>query len=483
MTPLTNFTMTTVNTLPITEMTANVTTSTHMSFFGKLFGQKRTQTVLKKKQKKVGMNDNVNKPVRFRRGNDNPFSDFTEPYEYKKSTLPIIMDTTTSTNDGKKHLGYADIQSKTTLTAISTKMTKNQNKFKKLLNKILRRKQKGKQKRDAFIKLHRDLRFSPFKKLKHMFQATTSSSSTPTIPSTKFEDDHYTTDSKQLLDNKDKNVNIEKKLPNIFDNHLAKENKAKTKPFSEHKNIIPSEEYGGFKLEDTPKPYNWKSQKDYIGSEFTPEYITNHPPLKFDPLFFKTDGYPETSGLKNERLNSFNKYLNKINQLTTTLDNTISNDFMLGVKFYSSEFPSTINPFTQFSYDLKTYSATLIPNAQEVNANFDLNTKFDQFKTNSYDPTVMVREGYGQTDTYDTNNNEAHKYGNSDNNEPRKFESLNSLYYISTNPLWQSKVSNDIDNKQQNRVYSKADTGKLNIKFSLESKNQTPTSYYAFEEF
>lgn len=458
-------TMPTVKTLPNINMTStNVTTTTYRSFLGKLFGKKCPQTKVKQKQNKAkGIYGTIDNPVRFKRGKGIPISDVTEPY--KKSTLPIIMDTTTSTKNGKKHLGYADIQSKTTMTAISPKMSKKRGKFRNFLIKMLHKKKNEKQKRDALINLHREIRFSPFKKLKEMFQASSSSSKKP-LPKSK--DNSSFTGVKKALFNTEKNVaETEKELPDIFENYLPKEEKLTTKFNYENKNIFPIEDFGGLKLEKNLKQKKLKKQKDILNSDsIFNEFVTNYPTLKHDPIHFKTEGYFEKIKPKNEKL-SYNKYRNKIHQLMT--DNNINNDFTLNLKLDTSKLAPNFTPFTQFNYDKRIYSsdrwdpsAIFDPNTKETNAIFDLNTKNNKFETS---------RKYGQTNIYDVYNKEVSKYSNSDNNESRKLESMNSGYSITSNPLWQLKHFNDVDNiLDKSRVHSKADTGKLNIKLSLRSK-------------
>lgn len=441
MTASVNFTMATVKTLPSIETTSSITTTKVKSFLGKLFGLKGSQT-------------NLNNPGRFKRNNDNTISGVTEPYKYMKSTLPIIMDTTTSTNDGKKHLGYADIQSKTTKTTISPKLTKKRRNMRKFLMKVLHKKQKGKQKRDALMKLHREIRFSPFKKLKKIFQASSSKK-----PLTKFEDVSYVTDFTKTLIKEDKQIpKMQKQLPNTFENKFYKKDKVMPKFSIQNKNIFPTEDFGGFKLEENPPLNKWKSQKDDLGFNHILDEFTKYPILKHDPNYLKAEKYFETIKSKNEKL-FYNKYRNKIHPQASA--NKISSDYALDLKFDSSELSPTITfyPFTQFIYDqIISSNARLDPNAKfdpntgEANANFDLNTKDSKF------------EKYAQTNSYDANN----KDRNDDINKPRKLESMGSGYSIISNPMWQMKESNDLDNKlDESRVNSKADTGKPNITLSL----------------
>lgn len=456
---LDNFTLAKMKMLPNGEMTSNITTMKHSSFLGKLFGKKHLKSKnIKKKQKDAeSVYDIINNPGRFKRlTNDNPFSDFTQPYDFKKSTLPIIMDTTTSTTSGKKHLGYVDIQPKTTMMAVSSKMSNKRNKFKTFLNKILHKKQKEKQKRDALVKLHRELRFSPFKKLKEMFQISTSKE-----PSTKLKNDSPITVSNKVFYNKEKTISdVEKLLQNTFENHLPVKGNGMTTFSFEVKNIFPTEDFGGFKIENNLNQNNWKPHKDDIDSQLKSEEIaTNYPTPRYESIFIKTNDNLENTESKNKKM-SYNKFQNEMHQLTT--DNRLSNSFGFGFNFDSSDLPPGFNlkPFTQFSPAKKKYpsakNAKFDLNRQlESNANFDLHGKYSKLQANSK---------YSPINTYYAKNNEVPKYGNNDDTEPRSLESNNYGYSIPSIPLWQHKDSHYMDNKlDESRVHNKADTGKLNI--------------------
>lgn len=449
---LANFTLTKIKMLPSVEKTSNITTTEHSSFLGKFFGKKSTIPNIKKNQKSTeSIYDIIKKPARLKRlTNDNPFSDFTQPYNYKKSTLPIIMDTTTSTNGGKKHVGYADVQSKTTMMAISPKMSKNRSKFKTFLNKILHKKQKEKQKRDALINLHREIRFSPFKKLKEMFQASSSKPPTTLIPP-------FT---KKVLFNKENtNDEMEKITPNRFENDLPQKDNTMTTYNFQATNIFPSEDFGGFKIENNPRQNNWKPHKDYLESQLKSEEIaTNYPTLKYSPIYFKQGGPFENTEPKNKIISPYNKYRNKIHQLTG--DDKMNDHFGFGFKFDSSDLPPVINPFTLSHSDTKKH-----PNAK--NGIYDPNIKFESFANFDLIGKFETSATYGQTNTLYANNIEDPKYDNSDNTEPKKLESINHGYSVSSNPFWQLKDSHEMENKlDESRMHSKDDTGKLTIKLS-----------------
>lgn len=436
--------------------TPNVTTPKYKSFLEKIFGEKRPQPDLQTKQKEAGnINGIINNPTRFKRGDSNHFSDFTDSYEYKKSTLPIIMDTTTSTNDGRKHIGYADIQSITTMKAISPNVSKKRGKFKKFLNKMFHKKQKGQQKRDALIKLHRDIRFSPLKQLRKMFQVSTSKKTTKLI------DDPNFSVVKKFSSNKEINIpEMEKQLSSSSENHILKENKGVRNYNFLNKNFF-SNGFDGLKIQNKQKQNNRKPQKDYPGSKFTSndrKYST----VKYSPIYFRPGDYIETFGPKNGKMTSYNNYLNNFYPLTT--DNLINNDFTLDLKLDS--FESSI----PFHYNEKIYpNAKLDPNvkfdpsSKETNANYEYNTKSSQYETSAQ---------YNN----DANNKEVPKYGNTDNNDIRKL-STNSEYSSSFKPLWQLKDLTDMDKSlDESRTHCKADTGKLSIKLSLRLYNQAPKS-------
>lgn len=454
----TNLTKTTFETLPGIE-TPNVTTSKYKSVLKKFFGEKSPQPDRQNKQKEVGnIYDIINNPIRFKRGDNNHFSDFTESYEYKKSTLPIIMDTTTPTNDVKKHLGFADIQPKTTTKVILPNVSKKRCKFKKFLNKVFHKKQKGQQKRDALTKLHRDIRFSPFKHLRKMFQVNTLKKTTKLT-----DDPNFFT--KQVSFNKEDIFSeMEKQLSNPSENPILKDNKGVTNYNFLTKNF--PNIFGGFKIQNKQKQVNWKPQKDDTGSKFTSDN-RKYSTLKYSPIDFRPDDYIETFEPKNGQMSSYNKYVNNFHQLTT--DNIISNDVKLDLNLDSSE--SSI----PFNYNEKTYAnAKLDPNAKfypyskETNANFGYNTKNSKYETNAQ---------YND----DANNKEVPKYGNTDNNEIRKF-SINSGYSSSSKPLWHLKDLTDMDKSlDESRKHSIADTGKLSIKLSLRLYNQAPSQGH--EEF
>lgn len=409
--------MATVKTLPTIETSNDITTK-HRNFFGKLFGARCPQTnPTKEENKAAAIYDIIDDPERFKRSDDSHFSDFTEPNQYKKSTLPIIMDTTTSTNNGKKHIGYADIQSRTTMVTISPKMSKKRGKFKTLLNKIFHKKQNGKQKRNALAKLHRELSFSPFRQLKKIFQG----SSTNQSPS-ELTDDPRITNSNKLYS---------------------------TKAFS-NKNIYPTKDYGGFNIEDIQKQFDWKPLKQDKGFGFTPdENVRKYSTLKYNPNYFKTNDYIETIEPDNESLSFYNKYQNQVHHLIR--DNVLNKDFMCDLKLGSCKLPFIKNTFSQFPYGHKSYPGLeLDPNAnldsysKKMNVNLGPNTKNSKFET---------IPDYDQINTNDAKNI-VPKYGNGANIGPR----------YSSSALWLPRDTTDGKKKlEESKAPSKANAGKLNM--------------------
>lgn len=395
------------------------------------------------------MTDSIGNTERFKRNDDSHLSDFTEAYKYKKSTFPIIMDTTTSTNDGKKHQGYVDIQSKTTMMTMSSKMSKKRGKFKKFLHKIFRKKQNVIQKRNALVKLDRQTRFSPFKHLKKIFQGSAINKPSANLT------DECNTNCSELLSNKGNNYGkMEKEASNPFENHLPEENNGVTEFSLKNKNSFPSENFGRFKIKNKLKQKSWKPLKRRFG--FTSfDNVRKYSTLEYNPIY-KTNDYIETSERDKEKLTSYNKHQSQFH------------DFLPD----SSELPFTkiFNPFTPFKNDDKLYpSPELDPQAKfdtysnEVNTNFGSNTKNGNLET---------IPSYDERNTYDAENKGDPKYENSSNYMPG--------HSISSYPAWPPIDSTDMQNNlDESKAHYKANTGKLNI--TLNEKNYL--QIFIFEEF
>lgn len=448
MTAQTNLTMAKIKTQKTANKASKVAKGKHRNFLGKLFGQRYPKPNLEKDLNDVNsIYDILDNPVRSKRGGDNLFSDFTEAYEYKKSTLPIIMDTTTNDN-AKKHLGYVNLQSKTTTTASSPELNKKRGKFKKFLNKMLHKKQKNKQKRDVLKELHRELRFNPFKKLKAIFQATSTTKGT-----SKVNTDVLTTSKNGLL-NKAPNID---EMMKQSEKHLTK----KTKIDFENKHTP-------LLYEDFERQTNIP-QNDDVNVKFTlDELVGKYQAYKYDPMYFKLEEYLkfETDEPKNEKFTSdLNKIL-RLNDVTT--DNMRNNDFTFGFKIVPSKLIPTLKfhkPSSKYDYDRKFNTGT----ASHSNDNLDPKIKMEpspKFVLNDEDFSKFKTspDQYDQSNKYepDVTFDEIFKYGHFDQHEPRV------LGYPSNNdPLWKPTADlNDLQKKlDENRAHGIDETGKLNKKY------------------
>lgn len=476
---------------------AIVTKAKHRNLLEKIFGSKIPKPALDLEKDLRDVNamfDILDNPIRSKRAEANDF---------KKTTMPIIMDPTANSNS-KKHHAYVKLQPKSTTTSSSPELSKERSKLHKFLNKFLHKKQK--QKRDVLTEVHREMRSNPLKRLKSIFQA----SGTPK-QTTKLTMSDFLLTFENVLTSKTPNAaEIEKKYGDPLYKMAKVGYEAKITPlFNEYfeeqidqpKKGDPEIEFTTDKLLGKYHTYKYDpiylKMEDYLTAEPNPE-LNSHINNKFNkPAFETTDilkGNEFTFGFKFDPLKYIPTF--KIHKPTTNADHndhlaagsgpdTNSNTKILSnaqfdrtktgkkskideMKFRpNAKSPNQmkINPSPKLDQVKIEPSAKYNQMKLQSNAKFDqikmeLKEKIDEMKLEPNAKFDLIEKDFGQFDSspkydntnqYDTDVNI--EEGNLDHYEPR--EPGNPLY----NPPWTPTDINELqkilDEKQAHNVEGK----------------------------